>query len=391
MSRYLKEVSATAYRFKKYFIVPGTYSVFIPASVKQVKTIAFGGGGNSCTTTITNCLSQLQQCCCCCYVRGHFSGAGGGFTEKTWFGVGGQYACIVVGSSEGTSSICFCGFGSISATGGTGSGTSTRTTTGGSGSGGEVNRCGSPGYCRCTSGFCRYDAVYYNCAASNQTEHNKMMCSLLYQELRGVHLSGGTPGNSLCNRAALSDDTTNVYSTCCGCVSYGVAGNGGDRPNNYAYPASFACNGVTQHTVQRCTYTTVPGYCWGFPAWYCQSAFALGIQNCIDPFYTFDWDPIANCCCTCLRSTCTSPGTFSTTGSGSCFLNNFGGYNYCCAYCFVERNNESCTHTFLGAPGFGCAPGTTGGGGAGIWNGDETRCLSDYSRSGGVGLVVVHY
>jgi hypothetical protein len=386
MSRYLKDSSAASFRFKKFFTETGTYSVQIPAGARQVKTIVFGGGGNSCTTTICSCKTQLQQCCCCCFVRGHFSGAGGGYTEKLWLGVGGQRACIVVGGAEGTSSVCFCTYGTITATGGTGSGTSTRTTTGGCGTGGDVNSCGSPGFARCTSALCRFDC----CAYVSNTQNCAQWCSRCYCELMGVHLPGGTPGNALCNRVNMSDDTTNVPRCCCGASRGYFYNNGGDEPS--VGFATTALNNFDQDTNFSSTYTTVPGYCWGFPSWYCTGTWQGGSFSCIDPGYDFIWDPIGNCCCTCSRATVTA-GTFcSLTNSCSCVPGNSNSsyYNSQC-YCFVNRSNESVTSTALGAPGYGCAPGTLGGGGAGIWNGDPVRSLTDYSRSGGGGIVVVHY
>jgi hypothetical protein len=416
MSRYLKDVSAINYRNKKFYAVAGTYSVTIPAATKQVKTIVFGGGGNSCTTTICSCKTQLQQCCCCCFVRGHFSGAGGGFTEKIWYGVGGQSACVVVGGAEGTSSVCFCNFGSISATGGTGSGTTTRTTTPGSGTGGDINRCGSNGHARCTVGFFRFDCCGFMCCPDNGNNQNPanrpawtccVMCSKYYCELRGVHLPGGTPGDTLCNRVAFSDDTNSILNFCCGTNSYFTYDNGGDGPSvQFQYCCPNQTVNVTNQDTQMlsCSFCTVPGQCWAFPTWYCQNTFPVGIQSCIDPNYSFDWDTIGNCCCTCCRPTC-NPSCYSTgCRVGYCYCRLGGNCpaqqgedpytNFWCTFglmCFVNRNNESCLSTALGASGFGCAAGTVGGGGAGIWNGDQVRCQTDYSRSGGNGLVVVFY
>jgi len=396
MSRYLKDSSAQSFRFKKFFTEAGTYSIQIPAGARAVKTIAFGGGGNSCTTTITNCKAQTQQCCCCCWVRGHFSGAGGGYTEKLWLGVGGQKACVVVGAAEGTSSVCFCGYGSISASGGTGSGTSTRTMTGGCGTGGDINSCGNPGFCRCTWGNCRFDCLYYCCQYNGMPSSACWciaMCSRCYCELMGVHLPGGTPGNALCNRVNLSDDTTNTPRCCCGGFGGYKFQAGGDNPYcQFYYTGRDGCD---YDTTFSSTYTTVPGYCWGFPSWYCTGVWQGGTFSCIDPGYDFVWDPIGNCCCTCSRATVTAAYycTLSNgTGCGYCNGNSDGQY-YCNVqcYCFVNRNNESILSTALGAPGYGCAAGAMGGGGAGIWNGDATRCLSDYSRSGGIGIVVIHY
>jgi hypothetical protein len=408
MSRYLKDVSAINYRNKKFYAVAGTYSVTIPAATKQVKTIVFGGGGNSCTTSICSCKTQLQQCCCCCFVRGHFSGAGGGFTEKIWYGVGGQAACVVVGGAEGTSSVCFCNFGSISATGGTGSGTTTRTTTAGSGTGGDINRCGSNGYARCTNGFFRFDCCGFmfpqgscridgvSCPGASWC--NCTMCSKYYSELRGVHLAGGSPGDSLCNRVAFSDDTCFIFNCCCGNNLYQTWDNGGDSPSfNFCFCCANQHIGADADTLLlSCSFCTVPGMCWAFPSWYCQNTFPVGIQSCIDPNYSFDWDTIGNCCCTCCRPTC-NPGCYSSgslSGNRCCMMcggSRDGTFGYAGLMCFVNRNNESCAHTALAAPGFGCAAGSIGGGGAGIWNGDQVRCQTDYSRSGGNGLVVVFY
>ena len=120
MSRYLKDVSASNYRFKKYYAVTGTYAFTVPSSVKTLKSVVFGGGGCSCTYNICSCtLPATGFCCCYCCVRGHYSGAGGGFTEKTWYGVGGARACICVGSAEQTSYLCFANIGCTYATGGT--------------------------------------------------------------------------------------------------------------------------------------------------------------------------------------------------------------------------------------------------------------------------------
>jgi hypothetical protein len=397
MSRYLKDSSAASFRFKKFFTEAGTYSIQTPAGARAVKTIVFGGGGNSCTTTITNCRAQTQQCCCCCWVRGHFSGAGGGYTEKLWLGVGGQKACVVVGGAEGTSSVCFCGYGSISATGGTGSGTSTRTMTGGCGTGGDINSCGSPGFCRCTWGNCRFDCLYYCCNYNGMPSSACWciaMCSRCYCELMGVHLPGGTPGNALCNRVNLSDDTTNTPRCCCGGFGGYRFQAGGDSPYcQFYYTTRDSCDFDTAFSS---AYTTVPGYCWGFPSWYCTAVWQGGTFSCIDPGYDFIWDPIGNCCCTCSRPAVTASTFCSISGGfGNCTYcsGNDNGQCYCNVqcYCFVNRNNESVTSTALGAPGYGCAPGAMGGGGAGIWNGDATRCLTDYSRSGGIGIVVIHY
>jgi len=396
MSRYIKDVSAINYRYKKFFSQTGLYSVYIPASSKVLKTMVFGGGGNSCTTTICNCRVTLSQCCCCCWVRGHFSGAGGGFSEKLWFGQGGQLACICVAGSEGTSWLCVANVGCHSATGGTGSGTCTRTMTAGCGIGGDVNTCGNVGYCRCTSGFCRYDCLAVMCCPSTCPAMFTSLCGCYYEEVMGVHLPGGTPGDSICTKANLSDNTNVSVRCCCFAIqsSQATGNNNGDSPSEYYYMNGYMCRKYDCYQgdhIRSCTYNTVPGYCWGFPSWYCATCTALEATG----QYAYDWDPLGNCCCTCIRSTCSGVSSYSSCSGSQ--LNCCAGPNvpyYCCyfaCYCFVNRSNESCTHTALGAPGFGCAPGTIGGGGAGIWNGDPTRSLTDYSKSGGVGLVVLHY
>jgi hypothetical protein len=146
-------------------------------------------------------------------------------------------------------------------------------------------------------------------------------------------------------------------------------------------------------------YTTIPGYCWGFPSWYCTAVWQGGTFSCLDPGYDFIWDPIGNCCCTCSRPTQTAASFCNVPVCGSCACNCLisdnwnNGHRYCNiqCYCFVNRNTESVGTTALGAPGYGCACGALGGGGAGIWNGDAVRCLTDYSRCGGSGIVVIHY
>jgi hypothetical protein len=213
----------------------------------------------------------------------------------------------------------------------------------------------------------------------------------------GVHLSGGTPGNTLCCRANKSDDTLAVEKCCCYSLTWGYidGNNGGDSPSYYIYFNNYYCRKLDNSPgdwILSCTYCTVPGYCWGFPMWYCTSVFPQGVTSCIDPYYTFDWDPINNMCCQCDRPTC-AVGSYASCGGGSAV--SWGtSYFYCCYWnclCFTNRANEACTHNFLGAPGFGCAVGTIGGGGAGMWNGDPVRSASAYDRSGGQGLVVLHY
>jgi len=409
MSRYLKDVSATNYRFKKYFALSGNYSVLIPASVKQVKSIAFGGGGCSCTWSICSCtLPQAGQCCCYCCVRGHYSGAGGGFAEKVWFGVGGQKVCVCVGSAEASSFVCFSGLGCMVATGGTssaGAGTCNagqlRVSCGGQGIGGDANSCGSPGYVRCTTYFCRKDTVASCCCATNCAGMCASSCACFYSDFRGVHLPGGAPGNSVCNPTAFTDDSLAVQSCCCywNCWGYaiGAANNGGDQPSIYYYQyfAGYYCTkcAYTGDFILSCTYCTVPGFCWGFPIWYCTSVFPQGPTSCIDPYYDYSWDVLNNACCACCRACCNGVGSYASCNASS---TSFGTDNYYCCYwncfCYVNRTNETATSSALGSPGYGCAsPGAVGGGGAGIWNGDSVRSLTCYDKAGACGLVILHY
>jgi hypothetical protein len=408
MSRYLKEMSAVNYRFKKFFTISNNYSVGIPANVKQVKSIIFGGGGCSCTYSICSCtLPQTGQCCCYCCVRGHYSGAGGGFAEKVWVGVGGQKACVCVGSAEGTSYVCFCNIGCVMATGGTSGITGTcnaggyRIQCGGNGINGDVNTCGSPGYLRCTCYFCRKDVVGTTCCATTCAGLCTSICSCYYQDVKGVHLPGGVPGDSLCNKVAFGDDTASQLHCCCFylCWGYGIGAgnNGGDDPSTYyyAYFNNYYCTkcAYTGDLVLSCTYSSVPGFCWAFPLWYCTTIFPQGVTSCLDPFYDFSWDVYNSPSCNCCRACCNSVGSFTSYNAVD---NGFGtAYYYCCYYncfCYTNRANESQSSSGFGSPGYGCSsPGQVGGGGAGAWNGDPVRSVTNYDRAGSCGLVILHY
>jgi len=418
MSRYLKDVSAVKYRFKKFFNQQGLYSIQIPNPIKNVKSIVFGGGGCSCTYSICSCtLPQTGQCCCYCCVRGHYSGAGAGFTEKVWPNVGGAFACVCVAGAEGTSFVCFAGQGCIMATGGTSGVTGTcnaggyRIQCGGTGIGGDVNTCGAPGYFRCTSYFCRKDVIGTCCCATNCAGFCASACSCYYSDIQGVHLPGGAPGNSICNQTRFSDPGSTdracaILRCCCywNCWGYNVpaANNGGDQPSIYYYQAfaGYYCTkcAYTGDLVLSCTNCSIPGFCWGFPIWYCTTSWVGSSDgqsiSATDPYYDYSWDVFNTCCCACCRAECQSGvGTYGSCNASS---TSFGTDRYYCCYwacyCYVQRSNETATSTALGSPGYGCtSPGQVGGGGAGMWNGDETRSVSCYDRAGSCGLVVLHY
>ena len=405
MSRYLKDVSATQYRYKKYYSVAGDYTITIPNGVKAVKSLVFGGGGCSCTYNICSCtLPATGFCCCYCCVRGHYSGAGGGFTEKTWNNVGGLRACICVAAAEGTSFVCFAGLGCTYATGGTSGTTGTagaggyRIQCGGQGYGGDFNSCGSPGYIRCTCYFCRYDLCgTRNCVNSNSGPAICCpICSCYYTEMSGVHLPGGTPGTATCNRTSFADDTLAIQRCCCYYLSWGynAGNNGGDSPSVWYSFAGYYCTkcAYTGDLILSCTYCTVPGACWAFPIWYCTSVFPQGPISCLDPYYDYSWDVIGNACCACCRACCNASGSYTSSNSSGGWG---AGTYYCCYYnclCYHQRNNEATNWTALNSPGYGCnSPGAVGGGGAGMWYGDEVRALSNYDRAGACGLVILHY
>ena len=379
MSRYLKIATATSFTTRKTFSVPGCYSFTYPATAQASQVIVFGGGGNSCSTTING------GC-----VYGFFSGAGGGFTQNLFTGVGGSVACAIVGCAEGSSSFCVSGLGTITATGGTGSGTSTRTTTGGCGSGGTVNTCGGTGACKCTT-FC---VVSGSCC----------------YWIQGAGLSGGQPGSTVVNGCnALQDfcyaqtgysggGTCLVCYCCCsgffyyfGYYGYYVPGNG--------WCAGYNCS-AANNCISAYTYCNVYG-----------ANGACPITTC--PFYGYDWDITGGPCCYTGGSgycgCCTIAFTGATTYCSYSYANNYTYFNFCvccsgsCCYISCAPSTvygsccQGCTAGVAGAGGPGVAGGNAGGG-AGIlayYFGNPVGCYISSNPGcltrGGYGLIIVYY
>ena len=344
MSRYLKADPGVVFKGKKVFSSAGATSFTIPSTSLNAKVMVFGGGGNSCGVEYCSCVCS---CSCISYQFLH-SGAGGGFAEKTYTGVSGCTACVIVGAAEGTSSFCIASLGTVSATGGTSTTVgSVRCTIPGCGSGGDINRCGSRGGCNNTYFSC--NCCYGGCTFT----------------LSNVAIPGGSPGSTQENGISPSGITCN-YVTCLinrrsqgNCTGYGI---------NY-------CN---CYNCTYCVYCDLPK---GFGACPLET----------DRYYAYDWDITGGS--KCLTSGNPVATTVTVTPLGSyyacnCCLN-------CCEYCVNTIGYPSSYPVGVtgGIAGSGAAGGIggIGGGGAGILNTCATpRTLPNF-YSGGTGLVVVYY
>ena len=197
MSRYLRADPGTVFKGKKVFTSSGGQTFTFPGTASTAKVMVFGGGGNACAA-----FSACPTCCCyccscfCASCIFYHSGAGGGYSEKTYNTIGGTTACIVVGAAEGTSSFCISGLGTASATGGTsaslGHACPSRCTAIGVGSGGDINKCGS-------LGACQYSSFYCNCCYGG--------CQFA---TGNVVLPGGAPGSTVANGTAPATTTNQV-------------------------------------------------------------------------------------------------------------------------------------------------------------------------------------
>lgn len=347
MSRYLKADPGTVFRGKKVYSSSGATTFSFPSTAQTAKVMVFGGGGNSCASWIADPASNTccNSCIACIFLH---SGAGGGFAEKTYLGVGATTACIVVGAAEGTSSFCIPSAGTTSATGGTSTTAGTcRSTTVGAGSGGDINRCGSLGACNKTAFFCYCQS---GCASNGQTG------------LGGVYLPGGAPGSSTTNGTAPSP-TSNC--TLALCIKY---------CNLQSGPYSSPCFCCQQSFFVYCDLPAGFGAC--------------PIET--DRYYGYDWD-IAGGSKVVTAGTPVSATVVSTLGTViSCCCN-----CCCCFQCPISISLPSCylVGGSAGIAGSGAAGGVggIGGGGGGITAPSYcTKSLPSFF-SGGVGLVVIYY
>ncbi len=131
---------------RKMFVGPGSYSFVIPENTFVCRAIVVGGGGNSATNPPQGTASM--------------AGPGGGYAETYWFCSPGDSLSVVVGNSQGTSSVTGPGV-NISATGGQrgryqyNSATVIKQPKPGQGSGGKINTRGglNNGYYSGSAGF----------------------------------------------------------------------------------------------------------------------------------------------------------------------------------------------------------------------------------------------
>lgn len=393
MSRYLKTATATVYRNKKTYLVPGNYTFSVPFTSNEVKVMVFGGGGNSKNC----CVNPVGTNGNCGYTMGAASGPGGGFSEKLFTGAAGSSACIVLGNCEANSSFCISGQGTVLSTGGKlcqGSGGCPWCHCFGIGSGGDTNRCGSPGQTQC---MCWYTQCNGSCMI-------QCYCA-------GAMVAGGSPGNSVNNGIvdSLPLCTSPNYST-------------------------FLCTSGNYFGYGCCVCTLC--------RFYCQNAgFTRGYGCCpvsSATYYGFDWDVVGGdscatsnftspssgygfCCvasnagfpycgCNCCTSSIYGTGCYGVACSGGSNTNTIGGA--CCNFvryqtvspCILASVGQTAGVTGSGGPG---ANGGVGGGGGGIFLSPDTGqcnwiqagcfvCPTTFPGGcclgqGGAGLVIVYY
>jgi hypothetical protein len=355
MSRYLKADPGTVFRGKKVYSSAQNATFTFPSTASTAKVMVFGGGGNSCSAWLADPACCLFCCCnnscfACAFVH---SGAGGGYSEKTYYGVGAQTACIVVGAAEATSSFCISGAGTVSATGGTsavvcigGGCGQCRCTAYGVGSGGDINRCGSLGACRSTQYYCYY------CAG----------CTFCVQISCGgfINLPGGAPGSSTINGVAPAQSSAQILCACC-----------------------YMCNLNSGPYYSACSNRN-----WSF--WiYCDLPAGYGACPVeTDKYYGYDWDIAGGS-----RVLTSGNPVAATLTVASCI--NTCCCNCCCCYCNVNVITlPGCYSVGAqgGIAGSGGAGGLggIGGGGGGITTGYCVKTLPT-GISGGPGLIVLYY
>ena len=396
MSRYLKTATATVYRNKKTYLVPGNYTFSVPFTSNEVKVMVFGGGGNS----NNQCINAAGSNGNCGFTMGAASGPGGGFAEKLFTGAAGSSACIVLGTCQANSSFCISGQGTVLATGGRllgGAGTPWCHCYG-VGSGGDTNRCGSPGQTQCM--------CYFSCCNASGERSCGVVCFTA-----GALLGGGSPGNSVNN--GVYDVLT--LGTVCSNYSYYACSQG--QFYGYGCTICFCCR------------------------WYNQNAYFTRGYGCCPvssaTYYGFDWDVVGGDSCATSNFTCPSGYAYTQVASNSdaCYYGcNCGGSTTVGSYCFgtgcqggsgmgniggtcccgLKLNRlQTCICTpvcatagVTGSAGPG-GNGGVGGGGGGIFLNPETTggnwiyatcyvCPSTFPAGcvlgqGGAGLVIVYY
>lgn len=349
MSRYLKADPGTVFRGKKVFSSSGGQTFTFPSTASTAKVMVFGGGGNSCSS-VTFCTSS---CCCCssdCRICiFNHSGAGGGYTEKTFTSVGGCTSCIVVGAAEGTSSFCIPSAGTITATGGSstalGCCNPPRCTAFGVGSCGDINKCGS-------LGACQYSSFCCGCCYAGSV----MSCAY-------VLIPGGAPGNTVQN-GCVPALTTNLAFCLCNCL-------------RYANPSPYGTNCCS------CCSTFYKVYC----------DLARGYGACpleTDRYYAYDWDIVGGASCSTAGNPTSTILTLTQSANCSCSCCNYSG---CCLVNTVGIPTAYPTGVAGGLAGSGGAGavGGIGGGGGGVLNTCITPRDVTSGYSGGSGLVVIYY
>jgi hypothetical protein len=347
MSRYLRADPGTVFRGKKVYSSAGGTTFSFPSTAATAKVMVFGGGGNSCASWIANPANYTccNSCQACAFLH---SGAGGGYAEKTYLGVGAATACIVVGAAEGTSSFCIPGAGTTSATGGTSTTSGAqRVTSYGVGSGGDINRCGSLGACNITCFYCF-------CQSG---------CTFNYAlGVGGVYLPGGAPGSSTLNGLAPTPTASTILACC---VKYCNLQSGPYYNGCYCCLFDFR------------VYCDLPG-----------GTGACPVET--DKYYGYDWD-IAGGSKVVTAGNPTSAQVIATVGTVlACCCN-----CCCCFQCPVTISLPSCygvgaTGGIAGSGGAGGIGGIGGGGGGITAPSYCTRALPTYF-SGGVGLIVIYY